>query len=281
MVNSIAEQCRLYSQVVRLEAFDLHASFGNGQLGRTEERIVSNEGKLCLDTKAWKAGDVAYQTLKQLYPKGISAPELIDAAKELLSIAINDIYPLVLSRGESGSFVIEPTGVEGLKAAWAEYDWCDRLMFVFELIDDATAEKGHDYYHPLKLTLPLVLLARLDDAVIAEFMDGRGLSDVMFEIGSLKDRIDPPRHIQRLIKTSLASQEKLDSFKQARRKGADAIHVENREMKAAVFQWLETQTKFTSNEAAATSITRQQPIAHTTARDWYQEWKKLHSASRP
>jgi len=70
--------------------------------------------------------------------------------------------------------------------------------------------------------------------------------------------------------------------KQARRKGADMLHQEHRAIKADVFAWLDANTvKFKSNEAAATAIERQAPIAHVTARDWYKEWKKLQSASRP
>jgi hypothetical protein len=58
-------------------------------------------------------------------------------------------------------------------------------------------------------------------------------------------------------------------------------HSENHAMKADVFAWLDSQTKFKSIEAAAMAITKQQPIAHVTGRDWYKEWKKLRSASTP
>jgi hypothetical protein len=52
-------------------------------------------------------------------------------------------------------------------------------------------------------------------------------------------------------------------------------------MKKDVFAWLDLQPKFKSIEAAAMAITKQQPIAHVTGRDWYKEWKKLRSASTP
>lgn len=70
------------------------------------------------------------------------------------------------------------------------------------------------------------------------------------------------------------------------RKGADAIHQENRAMKAIVFKWLddngatyEGRGKGKGIEAAARAIAKQQPIVHATARDWYKQWKKLHPAS--
>ena len=61
---------------------------------------------------------------------------------------------------------------------------------------------------------------------------------------------------------------------------ADARHKENRSMKAEVFAWLNSLTpEFTVAETAAKAITKQQPITHNTARSWFNEWKKLRSAS--
>ena len=63
---------------------------------------------------------------------------------------------------------------------------------------------------------------------------------------------------------------------------AHARHAENRSMKADVFAWLNTNMpKFKSMDAAAQAITKQQPIAFRTARDWTGEWKKLQSAGTP
>jgi biotin synthase-related radical SAM superfamily protein len=111
---------------------------------------------------------------------------------------------------------------------------------------------GATFDNPLNTVLPLVLLKRLDDAVIAAFMDGHGLSDAMLEVARIRDRLQPPKHVELAIQKMQA---KLDTFTQARRKGADAIHVENRSMKADVFVWLDSQSKFKSNESAATAIT--------------------------
>jgi len=72
------------------------------------------------------------------------------------------------------------------------------------------------------------------------------------------------------------------------RAAAQARHAENRSMKADVFKWLDDngaayvgRGKGKGIEAAARAITRQQPIVHSTARDWYKEWKRLHPASTP
>ena len=62
--------------------------------------------------------------------------------------------------------------------------------------------------------------------------------------------------------------------------GAAARHAENRSMKLDVFAWLDVNREnFKSMDATAAAITKQQPIAFRTARDWVGDWKKLRSAS--
>lgn len=280
MVIPNEEQLRTYFQTPRPLAYDLTATFGDGQPGRIKKCIVDKYGKHHLGPQAWEAGDVAYQCLKQFHPTGIDAGEFTQLANEFLAMVSNEIYPAVLGLAEAGRLELHPHGLEGLKAAWAAYDWCERVIFGVDFFDSVMASDT-DFDNHLGLALSLVLLERLSDAVIGDFLDGSGLADAMLEIGSLRDRIVPPGHVQRITEASRAAQDKLDRFKQARRKGADTLHVENRAMKADAFQWLDAQSSFKSIESAATAITKQQPIAHVTARDWYKEWKKLRSAGTP
>ena len=278
MDDSIDEKVMAYSRVARLTAYDISATFGDGQPGRIEKRLLDKNGKHYLDSFAWEAGDIAYQGLKQIFPNGITGTEFVDSSKEYYFLVRDDLYPLILGRAEAGTITIEPRGVAGLKEAWASYDWCERVMFAFTFIDELPTDDG-DFQNPLNTVLPLVLLQRLDDAVIAEIMDGHGLPGTMLEIASLRDRLQPPKHLQKVIQKL---QFKLDTFAHARRKGADAIHAENRAMKAEVFIWLDSITpSFTVIEAAARAIVKQQPIRHDTARNWFKEWKKLRSASTP
>ncbi len=97
----------------------------------------------------------------------------------------------------------------------------------------------------------------------------------------------------RALEASDYSDEVLEGHLKASRsifakKGADAVHAEHRAMKSDVFKWLddngaayEGRGKGKGIEAAARAITKQQPIVHSTARDWYKEWKRLHPASTP
>jgi hypothetical protein len=210
MSNSIDEKVKAYSRGPRLQAFDINATFGNGQPGRIEKRLMDDSGRCLLDTQAWEAGEVAYQCLTQLFPNGISEIEFLRVADEFYSLACDDLYPIILSKAEAGKIVIEPNGVEGLKAAWAEYDWCQRVMFVFDFTEKATA-LGADFDNPLNTVLPLVLLQRLNEAVIADLFDGRGLSEVMLEIASLRDRLKPPEHVVRAINIATKSARRMQA----------------------------------------------------------------------
>jgi hypothetical protein len=91
-------------------------------------------------------------------------------------------------------------------------------------------------------------------------------------------KIHPP---SAAIITGLVQLAKDSQRSKSAQKAAIQRHAENHAMKSEVFQWLESQAKFKSIEAAAMAITKQQPIAHVTARDWYKEWKKLCPTSTP
>jgi hypothetical protein len=66
------------------------------------------------------------------------------------------------------------------------------------------------------------------------------------------------------------------------KRAAQARHTENHAMKADVFAWLDSVTpEFKVAEVAARAIVKQQPITHVTARNWFNKWKKLRSASTP
>ena len=63
---------------------------------------------------------------------------------------------------------------------------------------------------------------------------------------------------------------------------ANKRHAEHRSMKADVFNWLDANmANFKSMDAVAQAITKQQPIAFRTARDWTGECKKLRSTGTP
>ena len=90
------------------------------------------------------------------------------------------------------------------------------------------------------------------------------------------------RYERNLTNSFRVALQKIDKTTQARRKGADVAHAENRAMKAAVFIWLDSnRQKYGSMDDTAVAITRQQPIKFRAARDWVGDWKKLRSASKP
>lgn len=123
------------------------------------------------------------------------------------------------------------------------------------------------------------------------------LSNLKYEVTALKEsrielrnELDEKRRRlreevtkRREIKDQLMDAKfKLRSAKLDRQKGAAIKHKENRAMKAEVFEWLnENRSKFKSMDKTAEAITKLQPIAFRTARDWVGDWKKLRSAGTP
>ena len=67
------------------------------------------------------------------------------------------------------------------------------------------------------------------------------------------------------------------------RKGADAIHQENRACKADAFAWLDANFSTCKSMDAAAEVMAGKivPQKFRAVRDWVREWKKLRSASTP
>ena len=77
--------------------------------------------------------------------------------------------------------------------------------------------------------------------------------------------------------------EKPESASDFAKRGADERHIENRAMKADIFQWLEANmSNFKSMDAAAEGIAgKVAPIKFRTAREWVSQWKKIRSTGTP
>lgn len=75
-----------------------------------------------------------------------------------------------------------------MKSAWEKYAWCERAMCAFDFINGVIGSNP-EFPNPLNTVLPLVSLERLDDAAIAECLDGGGMSAVILEIASPRNRL--------------------------------------------------------------------------------------------
>jgi hypothetical protein len=271
---TVEDRIKAFNRIPQLLAYDISASFGDASVGRTRKRLTNEAGESHLDEHAWEAGEVAFQCLQQLYDSEFTRKDYCEVAQDFYLMVCEDVYPEILKLAESGRVDIQPNGVEGLKEAWDQYGWCDRIIFAFDFIDGLNAPINN----PLNTVLPLAILARLDSAVISESLNEHGLADAMVEVTKLQYRLQPPKHVQAAFKHL---QDKVDTFEQARRKGADALHAGSRAMKAEVFAWLDSQPAFESIESAAAAIVKQQPIRHGTGRNWYKQWKQQRSGSTP
>ncbi len=190
MRESFEAQATAFAQAPRLTAYSITATFGDGQPGRVNERVVDKRGKFHFDTMTWKAGDIAYQFFKERFPEGITDSQFLSCCQEWVLLVCDDFYPIFLSRVEDCSITLYPQDLDGLVEAWKRYDWCERAMLMIEFGD--VVNRGIDSYDEIDSffspLIALVLLQRLDDAVIAEFLDGSGPPRVTILVASIEPR---------------------------------------------------------------------------------------------
>lgn len=114
--------------------------------------------------------------------------------------------------------------------------------------------------------------AHVDDE---DFYDQFAL--LTFELGMLC------REMEMLYNNQLNAPEYFIHHQESRRKGADAIHQENRACKADAFAWLDANFSTCKSMDAAAEVMAGKivPQKFRAVRDWVREWKKLRSASTP
>lgn len=296
MSKSIEDSIAAYSLVPTIETYDLVATFGENQPGRSKKLLVSKGGKVHLDTGDWEAGDIAYQYLSQLHHATITPDAFRQLALDSLSMA-NEFYAALQTRADEGSLVMMMNGVEcgakGLAEAWDGYDWCDRVLMLVDTTESFAQQSDEPFPDEVRQLydemIALVLLQRLDDAVIAQFMDGHGLTELVLEVASLRDRLKPPIHVLRAINSATKSAVKevmAEAVVAARsdlaKTAAQARHSKSRFHKQMVFDWCDqNMDRFSSMDDAALDIAETfVPEKFRAVRDWMTEWRKLRSAGR-
>jgi hypothetical protein len=297
MSKSIEDSITAYSLSPRIEAYDLIASFGYGQLGRSKKRVLSSGGKEYLEIGEWEAGDVAYQYLSRRYQVEVNHNTFRQLASDSLTMA-DEFYIELKARIAEGHMVMMINGVDsglaGLSQAWDSFDWCERVLLLIEATEQFAA--NNDVPVPEEVGLQfneifaLVLLQRLDDAVIEHFCDGRGLTDLVLEISSLKDRLKPPLHVLRAIDLATKVAEKevmakaIVTVRSSLAKDAAQVrHSKSRFHKQMVFEWCDkNMDRFGSMDDASLDIAETfVPEKFRAVREWMTDWKKLRSASKP
>ncbi|MFM9926924.1 hypothetical protein VLK31_28335 [Variovorax sp. H27-G14] len=172
-----------------MQAFDPKASFEGGSPGCAAERVIDFDGKERLDRTVWEAGLVAYEFLKTNCEDAISPDgyrHWVASAKEFLT---NDFYPDFLVMLRDGRAGLSGGSLEDFQTWWAEYDWVQQLEAFLGLVEHgrthmAATSPEADWF---KGYVAIALLWRIDDAVISDFCDGRGLIENVVAIMNLRN----------------------------------------------------------------------------------------------
>lgn len=239
----------------KLQALDLSASFGPNLEDKELRRLIDTNGYSRLDQHQWSIAARAVQVISEaLRVEGappLTASELADAlpvvADEGVQFLDEEFYPTLLEMFDTGKIVAN-AGKADLVEAWSEYELPEKV----ELFTQMLGANGVAIFQVPSL-IPFVqrlaataLLYSLDDAMIAEFLDGRGLPTVLRLVERLSAHIEPPHNMLAMIRT--AKQMALSE------RGADAAlsrHGESNNARAWVqSEWLEHREAYGGNKSA-------------------------------
>lgn len=277
---------------MKLQALDLVKSYGPDSPGREARTLVDRNGTMRLGSGLWSVGqraiDVLDEAIMQRGDEGLrELDELVPALiREWAAFLDDEFLASLLEALEADALKFrvegEPGNSEGfdLSEAWAAYDFPDKVELFTQFIGNRpdVLRDFPDLVSMVQDFSAVAVLVWLDDALIADFCDGRGLHDVVAGIEKLRPHLDIPVNAFAVI-DAVRAKARTDSAKV----GAMARHAENHAMKQEVFAWLDEHfPECRSMDAAATAIAgKVAPIAWRTARDWVAQWKKLRPAGRP
>lgn len=293
---------------MKFQALDLIASFGPNSIGSDVGRLIGRDGQARLGRRMWEAGRRALDVLEgvdRLVLAELSrnpAEESTAGVSSDLFDRLSDQFDVFLELGRDyldevffpdfqeaiaeSRIELKSAGdvsamhVSTLSEVWEKYDFAEKVelhgRFMWGVLP--ALKESPELLDLTRRLSALALLIRLDDALIADVLDGRGLDDVVADVESLRLRLDVPSNEFSMIDAVVAW-----SRKNVAKAGAVARHSENHAMKHDVFTWLDANfSNFQSMDAAATEIAgKVVPVKWRTARDWVAEWKKVRSAGRP
>lgn len=278
---------------MKLQILDLGASYGADGKGFREKRLIDSYGNARLSQSLWEAGHRAASILDEflagkfrydgLHHLAEFLPSLVRESEvfldtvffpDVVEMQANGVLNLRCDTAELGGAPLDLAGT------WKTWEFPDKVEFLCQIMDGLlpVLQQSPDFVPTIKRLAAEAVLIWLDDALIADVLDGSGLDSLVSGIEKLRNHLDGPQKAFAMFDL-VRAQTKRDTA----RSGAQAKNAENRAMKRDVFAWLDANmSQFKSLDSAAEAIAgKVAPIAFRTARAWVGEWKKLRSAGTP
>ncbi len=278
---------------MKFQALDLGASFGADGQGFRERRLIDTYGKARLSHSLWTAGYRATSILDEVLAGNYGYQSVCHLA-EFFPALVRDsegfldtvFFPDVIEMQAKGLLDLRCDPLESVDGPidfagmWKIWDFPDKVEFLCQLMDGMlpVLQQAPDFIDTVKRLAAEATLIWLDEALIADFLDGRGLDPLISGIEKLCHHLnDGPQKAFAMLDLVRAQ-----AKREIARSGAKAKNAENRAMKSDVFAWLDANPpKHRGMDEAATKIFESKlvPIkSWRTARDWVGEWEKLRSA---
>lgn len=187
-----------------LQALDLNASYGPNSPGRAVRRVIDLYGTERLSGRLWELGQRAVDLLKEavftsegesfgVHELSGAFPLIVAEARKFLDEVF---FPDLLEMHEAGLLDTNVDSVR-MKLAWDDYDFSYKAELFVRVIsaNGLALYETQDFVPFVQRISAAALLLSLDDAVIAEFLDGRGLDEVIAIIESLRPHMERPANL--------------------------------------------------------------------------------------
>ncbi len=178
---------------MELQALDLVKSYGPDSRGRETRTLVDRHGTMRLGSGLWSTGqraiDVLDEAIMERGDEGLrelaeSIPALISEGTAFLD---GEFFATLSEARLAGALQFRVEGNPGdseefdLSEAWAAYDFPDKVELFTQMMGGRpdVLREAPDLVLMVQRFSAVAVLLWLDDALIADFCDGRGLGRVI------------------------------------------------------------------------------------------------------
>ncbi len=220
-------------RLMTIDAIDIESSFEPDGAGRKIKRILDKYEKPILNQSIWEIGRDVYEALQS-----DDRPDVLENYREGLVIAemlVKDfVRPMFVEMIERGLLTFSASNEGYSITQWDDQTLEAKIINGLEIIEKRI---GHISLFPPDMpdvfshVIASLILLKIDDAAISEFLDGRGLIENVEDIYTLYRHLSAPPYVKAIQQHALRTRA---------RAGAESTNSKHKTHQDAVFDWLDT-----------------------------------------
>ncbi|MPM75278.1 hypothetical protein SDC9_122270 [bioreactor metagenome] len=247
-----------------LTAIDVEASFKPAGIGFNEKTIVDSSGRKRLNSELWEIGEKVFNALQNdLHPDfQTNYANGHDIAEMFVLEVVDDFMVELHAAGR-----VNHPGIVDFPSFWKEQSIEYKILKFIEAMEGAAGNVALiPGFEVLKQVMASMILLRLDDAVISEFLDGRDLIENLRDIDLLWRNFNPPSYVAAIEKTALRKRAKT---------GSSVTSAKYEAERAFVYEWLDKNFKHGAKHSdLALQLEKLVPREYDTILKDITAWKK-------